>query len=77
MKKEIKQVNTDAVYQKMYRVIFKFIIEYERLCYKKEGFTDGELSANRKHVCFFAYDLRMERGTVMLLTWLSAQCQYL
>ena len=27
----------------------------------------------RKHVWFFAYKLRMERGTVLILTWLSAQ----
>ena len=26
---------------------------------------------------FFAYNLRMERHTVLKLTWLSAKCQYL
>ena len=75
MNKKIKQINTVAVYQKIYRVKFKFIIEYERLCFKKEGFTEGELSENRKHVWFFAYNLRMERGTVLMLTSLSALCQ--
>ena len=41
------------------------------------GIMEGELSANRKHVWFSAYNLRMERGTVLILTWLSAQYQYL
>ena len=31
------------------------------------GITE-DLSANRKHVWFFAYNLRMERGTVLILT---------
>ena len=39
--------------------------------------TEKQLRANRKHVLFFAYNLRMERGTVLILTSLSAQCQYL
>ena len=37
------------------------------------GFLEEQLRTNRKHVFFFLYNLRMERGTV--LTSLSAQCQ--
>ena len=40
---------------------------------KAHGITEEQLSANRKHVCFFAYNFRMERGTVLIQTWLSAQ----
>ena len=41
------------------------------------GITEEHSRTNRKHVWFFAYNLRMERGTVLILTSLSAQCQYL
>ena len=30
-----------------------------------------------KHVFFFAYNLRMDRDTVLILKWLPAQCQNL
>ena len=47
----------------------------EKLCFinklmshgANRGITEGELSVNRKHVWFFAYSLRMERGTVLIL----------
>ena len=64
---KVKQLSRQGVrvwFKKIY-IFFKFFI------------TEEQLSANRKHVCFFAYNLRMERGTVLILTWLSAQCQYL
>ena len=35
------------------------------------GITEGELRANQKHVWSFAYSLRKERGTVLILTWLT------
>ena len=41
------------------------------------GITEEHSRTNRKHVWFFEYKLRMGRGTVLILTWLSAQCQYL
>ena len=41
------------------------------------GFPEEHSRMNRKHVWFFAYNLRMERGTVLMLTSLSTQCQYL
>ena len=39
----------------------------------------GRTLAHEPKTClfFFAYNLRMERGTVLILTSLSAQCQYL
>ena len=39
------------------------------------GFPEEHSRTNRKHIWFFAYDLRMERGTVLILTSLYAQCQ--
>ena len=44
------------------------------------GFSQGSGSQKvnkSKSVWFFAYNLRMERRTVLILTWLAAQCQYL
>ena len=46
-----------------------------RLNQIKSGFPEEHSRMNRKHVWFFAYILRMERGTVLILTSLSAQCQ--
>ena len=53
----------------------KKIKHYLVLVEEMGGITEGEFSTNRKHVCFFAYDLRMERSTVLILTSMSAQCQ--
>ena len=33
------------------------------------GFKEEQLHANRKYVWFFAYNLRMERGIGLILTW--------
>ena len=42
-----------------------------------EGFLEEHSRTNRKHVWFFVYNLRMEIGTVLILTSLSEKCQYL
>ena len=34
-------------------------------------YYEGTLAHKLKNVWFFAYNLRMERGTVLILTWLS------
>ena len=39
------------------------------------GFPEEHSRTNRKHIWFFENDMRMERGTVLMLTWLSAQFQ--
>ena len=56
-----------------------FVYDVRGALFSKTGITEGELSANpnRKYVWFFAYNLRMERGKVLILAWLSAHCQYL
>ena len=41
----------------------------------KTGFPEEHLRTNRKNVWFFAYNLRMERGTVLIQTSFSARCQ--
>ena len=70
------QFNTDFVFQfsnsekKLRRLEFQFFRQ-------NAGFPEELKRANRKHVWFFVYNIRMERDTLLILTWLSAQCQYL
>ena len=42
----------------------------EKMVFRKESWA-------RTENMFFLYNLRMERGTVLILTWLCAQIQYL
>ena len=44
---------------------------------KDHGYMEGPWHHFCKHVCFFAYNLRMERDKVLILTWLSAHRQFL
>ena len=57
-------------------IFTKVFSEFHKIV-EESGITEDQLSANRKHVWFFACNLRIERGTVFILTWLSAKCQYL
>ena len=52
---------------------YKFRMEEDTVIVEETGIT---LSTNQKYV-FFSYNLGMERCTVLILTWLSAQYQYL
>ena len=54
--------------------MLRYLKIYTLVLVEEAGLT---LKTNLKNVWFFTYYLRMERGTVLILTWLTAHYHYL
>ena len=68
MTKELDVIQTSPKlqYEKLGKIFRTPRVTWERLSGQNDGIREGELSANLKRVWFFAYNLRMERGTVLI-----------